>query len=261
MVVDSDSPLLAQAAKKGTAGGASASPFVVAIQSAGIKVLPAIINACILIFTISAANSDQYIASRTLYGMAKDGNAPRIFTKCTKRGVPWVAFVFTAMFMGLAYLVASSDALVIFNYFVSSVTIFGSLTWISILSSHIGFMRGLKTQGISRDTLPYKAPFQPYLTYFALFFTVVLSIFKGFDGFMPFAYKTFITNYIGIPIYVFGYILYKIIRRTKPVKMHEMDLSTGAREFEDLEAEEEDEDEGYSSMTFKEKAIYQLKNW
>jgi amino acid transporter len=113
--------------------------------------------------------------------MAKDGNAPRIFTKCTKRGVPWVAFVFTAMFMGLAYLVASSDALVIFNYFVSSVTIFGSLTWvsfrcegcgqgprctltpcpnvnqISILSSHIGFMRGLKTQGISRDTLPYKA--------------------------------------------------------------------------------------------------------
>jgi amino acid transporter len=89
MIVDSTSPLLAQAAKKGTGGGASASPFVVAIQSAGIKGLPAVINACILIFTISAANSDQYIASRTLYGMAKDGNAPRIFTKCTKRGVPW----------------------------------------------------------------------------------------------------------------------------------------------------------------------------
>ena len=32
---------------------------------------------CILIFTISAANSDQYIATRTLYGMAKDGNAPK----------------------------------------------------------------------------------------------------------------------------------------------------------------------------------------
>jgi L-asparagine transporter-like permease len=43
----------------------------------------------ILVFTISAANSDQYIATRTLYGMAKDGNAPRIFTKCTSRGVPW----------------------------------------------------------------------------------------------------------------------------------------------------------------------------
>jgi amino acid transporter len=78
----------------------------VAIQSAGIKVLPNIINAwsvmrlqqqsrpssspcSLLVFTLSAANSDQYIATRTLYGMAKDGNAPRIFTKCNKRGVPW----------------------------------------------------------------------------------------------------------------------------------------------------------------------------
>jgi len=50
-------------------------------------------DSSLLLFTISAANSDQYIATRTLYGMAKDGNAPRIFTKCTKRGVPWYAVV------------------------------------------------------------------------------------------------------------------------------------------------------------------------
>jgi amino acid permease len=59
--------------------------------------------------------------------------------------------------MGLAYLVASGDALAIFDYFTSSVTVFGSLTWISILASHVGFMRGMKAQGLSRDTLPYKA--------------------------------------------------------------------------------------------------------
>jgi hypothetical protein len=57
--------------------------------------------------------------------------------------------------MGLAYLVASNDALKIFDYFTSSVTVFGSLTWISILGSHVGFMRGMKAQGLSRDTLPY----------------------------------------------------------------------------------------------------------
>jgi amino acid permease len=39
--------------------------------------------------------------------------------------------------------------------------------------------------------------------------TCLLSFFKGFDAFMPFAYKTFITHYIGIPIYVFGYLGYK----------------------------------------------------
>jgi len=45
MIVDSNSTLLLQATKRGTAGGASASPFVVAILSAGIDVLPSIINA------------------------------------------------------------------------------------------------------------------------------------------------------------------------------------------------------------------------
>lgn len=104
---------------------------------------------------------------------------------------------------------AFTDGLVIFNYFVSAVTIFGALTWISILGSYIGFYRAMKAQGISRDTLPYKAPFQPYLTIVALCFTVILSIFKGFDAFMPFAYKSFITHYIGIPIYVIGFFGYK----------------------------------------------------
>lgn len=115
MIVDSNGALLAAAVSKGTAGGAAASPFVVAIQAAGITVLPQIINACILLFTISAANSDQYIATRTLYGMAKDGNAPRIFTRCSSRGVPIYAFGFTGLFMALAFLVTSTDAYTIFR--------------------------------------------------------------------------------------------------------------------------------------------------
>lgn len=262
MVVDSSSPLLAQATARGTAGGASASPFVVAITSAGIKGLPSVINACILIFTFSAANSDQYIASRTLYGMARDGLAPRIFAKCTSRGVPYVAFITTGMFMGLAYLCASADALQIFNYFVNSVSIFGSLTWISILSSFVAFQRAMKAQGISRDTLPYKAPFQPYLTYIALFFTVALSFFKGFDSFLPtFQYKTFITHYIGIPVYFFSYFGYKIIYKTKWLSPYEVDLTTGSREFEDLNEFENDEDESQLQRTFGQKVMYQIKNW
>jgi amino acid transporter len=259
MIVDSNSPALATAVRTGTAGGAAASPFVLAITSAGISTLPSIINACLLVFTFSAANSDQYIATRTLYGLAKDGSAPKIFTRCNARGVPYMAFGFTGLFMGLAFIVASSDAKKVFDYFVSSVTIFGGLTWISILASHVAFMKGMKAQGISRDTLPYKSPFQPYLTYFALVFTCVLCFFKGFDSFMPWDYTSFITHYIGIPIYAISYLGFKFLRKTKAVKMSEMDLTTGSREFADLEGE--DEDDGYSEMTFGQKVMYNIKNW
>ncbi|BEJ11009.1 hypothetical protein CspHIS471_0104310 [Cutaneotrichosporon sp. HIS471] len=269
MIVDPKGKELAAAKSKGTAGGASASPFVVAIQMAHIKTLPSILNACILLFTLSAANSDQYIASRTLYGMAKDGHVPKVFAKCTKRGVPWVAFMFTACFMGLAFLVADNNAYAVFIYFTSSVTICGALSWISILSSHIAMMKGLRAQGISRDTLPYKAPFQPYLTYFALSFTILLTIFKGFDAFIhsphatknkTFDYKSFITHYIAVPVYVFGFLGYKWRYKTKMVKPLEMDLDSGAREFDDIVVDDE-EDAHYASLSLGGKIKWHILNW
>lgn len=83
---------------------ASASPWVIGIQRAGIKILPDIINAVILVAAFSAGNSDLYAASRTLYGLACDGQAPRIFAKCTKNGMPLPALIATALIGLLAYM-------------------------------------------------------------------------------------------------------------------------------------------------------------
>ena len=99
---------------------AAASPFVVAVKQLGVQVLPSIINAAILIFTLSAANSDLYIASRTLYALAEEGHAPRIFTKVNKWGCPYYALGITWLFCGLAYLRVSSDGATVFGYFVSA---------------------------------------------------------------------------------------------------------------------------------------------
>lgn len=63
-----------------------------------------VVNACILVFVFSASNSDLYIASRTLYGLACEGKAPKIFAKTDKRGVPIYALGASAMFACLAYL-------------------------------------------------------------------------------------------------------------------------------------------------------------
>lgn len=72
------------------------------------------------------------------------------------------------------------------------------------------FMKALKLQGLSRDDLPYKAPLQPFGSYFALIATGFITIFKGvaplslyrhmslilcpgFDSFIPFTTDTFVT--------------------------------------------------------------------
>ena len=86
MIVPYNSPDLLNANKNPKAvGNASASPFVVAIKSAGIKVLPGFLNGCILLFVFSASNSDLYIASRTIYGLGHLGKAPRFLAKTNSR--------------------------------------------------------------------------------------------------------------------------------------------------------------------------------
>lgn len=90
MCVPYNSPELAFAAKK--SNSAAASPFVVAIKLSGIKALPGVLNGCILLFVFSSANSDLYIASRTLYDLAVEGKAPKFLARTDKRGVPFYAW-------------------------------------------------------------------------------------------------------------------------------------------------------------------------
>ncbi|ODQ66100.1 amino acid permease [Nadsonia fulvescens var. elongata DSM 6958] len=226
MCVPYNDPALLQASKAKTS--ASASPFVVAIKNAGIKGLPAVINAAILLFVFSASNSDLYIATRTLYGLSVNGKAPKIFSKTNKSGVPYYALLLSSAFCGLAYMNVASNSAKVFGYFVNLVSIFGLLTWISILITHIGFMRACKAQGIDRHTdLVYCAPLAPYGTYASLGFCVLVAFIKNFTAFIgEFDVSNFITGYLGIPVYLILFIGYKVVKKTKFVKPAEADLYT-----------------------------------
>ncbi|KAM0747841.1 dicarboxylic amino acid permease [Meredithblackwellia eburnea MCA 4105] len=241
LIVRADDPSLIAANKKSTS--AAASPFVVAAQAAGIRVLPQILNACILLFVLSAANSDLYIGSRTIYALAREGKAPAVFLWCNRLGVPYIALGVCSAFCCLAFLSVSSGSKVVFGYFTAMVTIFGAITWMGILFAHIRFMKALKVQGISRDTLPYKAPLQPYAAYTAFVITAIVCFFKGFDSFIPkFNHKTFITNYIGAPVFVIIYLGWKFYHKTSMIPLEEVDLTTGKREFDEDQAMHEEEE-------------------
>jgi len=233
LIVPSTSKDLFTANKSAT--GAAASPFVVATKLVGIKVLDHIINACVLLFVLSAANSDLYIGSRTLYGLAREGKAPRIFARANKHGVPWPALIVCLLFCGLVFLNVSKSSAKVFTYFVNLVSTFGAITWMCICYTHIRWMKVLKAKGISRDTLPYKAPLQPFGSWFALIATGIVTFFKGYDTFMPFTTDKFITSYIGIPVFLILWIGYKLYFRTKVIPLNDVDILTGKREIDEEE--------------------------
>ncbi|KAF4876505.1 putative amino-acid permease [Colletotrichum siamense] len=229
MSVPYTNDLLIGGTKKST--GAAASPFVIAVQLANIPVFPHVVNGCLLIFVISAANSDIYIGSRTLYGLARDGQAPRIFTKTTGAGVPIIGVAATSVFAALAYMNAAKSSSQVFGYLVSLVTVFGTLNWVSVLVSYIQFTRGMWAQGIPRSIMPYRGPLQPYGSYAALLITVLVVFFNGYNAFIPkFTVSTFMTSYIGIAIYVVNIISYKLYAKSQRVGLGTMDLHSNRLE-------------------------------
>lgn len=215
--------------------GAAASPFVVGVTLVGIKGLNHVINAMILLFTISAANSDLYIASRTLYGLAIERKAPHIFTKVNKRGVPWVSLLVVSLFNCLTFLNVSTSSATVFAYGVNLLSAFGAITWMTIAYSHIRFMQALKAQGISRDSLPYKGSCQPLGSWFVLVSTGIILLFKGFDTFLPFTPALFITSYLPIPLFFIFWLGYKLRYRTRVIPSSKVDLITGKREIDEEE--------------------------
>ncbi|KAK4123009.1 hypothetical protein N657DRAFT_656358 [Parathielavia appendiculata] len=228
MAVPYNSKELAQATKKGTSG--LASPFTVAAQIAGVAHLDDAVNGLLLIFTISAANSDVYLASRTVWALGKDGQAPHIMQRTNRNGVPVPAVALSSLFIALGFMNATKTAATVFGYFVALVTVFGALNWVAVLVSYIAMIRAMKVQGVDRSVMPYRNVLLPWGAYIALAITVVVIIFSGYAAFIPyFQVDKFLTAYIGIPVYVINVLWWKFVKKTKRVRPEEVDLFTGRR--------------------------------
>ncbi|GAA5948850.1 hypothetical protein JCM21900_003448 [Sporobolomyces salmonicolor] len=220
--------------------GTAASPWVIAIKNAGIKGLPSVINTVVLLSAFSAGNSDLYASSRTLYGLACDGKAPAIFRRCTKNGLPIYCLGLTALVGLLAYMNVSTGSTTAFNYLSNLSSITGLITWGCINLSFLRFYYGCKLHGIDRNTFPFKAPLQPYASYFGLVLIILVIFFNGYTVFLSGSWNTanFIISYITLVIFAILYVGWKLFKRTKFVRLADMDFETGRRELDAIADEE-----------------------
>ncbi|KAI0458912.1 amino-acid permease inda1 [Xylaria acuta] len=217
---------------------ASASPFVIGIQRAGIPVLNHLINAAVLTSAWSAGNAFCFSGSRVLYSMALNGQAPKWFALTSKRGVPYVAVLFTLAISSLAFLNVSSTGAAAFQWFSNLSTISGFIAWIVVMITYIRFRKAMKYHGML-DILPFRTPLQPYATYVTLFVITLLTLTNGFQVFVPknWSASNFLAAYITIPIFLVLYFGHKIWFRTPfAIKTEDVDVITGKKEMDELEA-------------------------
>ncbi|KAF5592913.1 general amino acid permease [Fusarium pseudocircinatum] len=181
-----------------------------------------------------------------IIAVAQDGQAPKIFLRCTKSGVPWVCVTAVTAISLLSFLVASNSASEVFSWFLDLTTValvvnFTAMTWV-----FIGWRRALKAQGITRQgennferslfkrnsdkqpapgiVFPFTAPCASWTPYLCLFIGGSTSIFIGFDIFQPWSLKGFITSYFGLAWFFFMFIFWKVFKRTKFVTPATVDI-------------------------------------
>jgi amino acid transporter len=214
---------------------AAASPFVAALYLAGMPVVPDILNAFILLFVLSIANYDLWLATKAMCDLAVKRRAP-VFLSRVRRGVPVYALAVCASVSTLAYLNVPQDATLMFGYFMDAVTMLGLLTWMSILLTHVSFVRARRAQGIDDYALSFRARFGLPGSWLALALCLFISatmIFGAFSfesGNIKFDYRSVVASYIGVPIYFLLYIGHKVVRKSKRVFPNEADLWTDKQE-------------------------------
>lgn len=109
-------------------------------------------------------------------GLAAAGNAPKIFLKTTKKGLPWVAVTFCALFSCLGFMSVSQSAGTVFQYFANMTSVAGLITWFGISITYLRFYAGLKAQGIDRKKLPFYSKTQPYAAWYVLVSTFLICL-------------------------------------------------------------------------------------
>ncbi|KAJ8116913.1 hypothetical protein OPT61_g1762 [Boeremia exigua] len=232
---------------------AVASPFVIAIQNAGIEGLPSVFNAVIMIAVLSVGNSSIYGSSRTLAALAEQNQAPRMFAYIDRQGRPLVSIAFALAIGLLSYLAGADDNLRdnVFNWLLALSALSAVFTWLSICLAHIRFRKGWRVQGHSLSELAFRS--QPGLigSYVGLVFNLLVLVAQFWVAFAPFQYgelstserlQRFFSVYLALPVTIAFYVPYKLYYRTSVVRSHNMDLHTGIREL-NIEALIEEERE------------------
>ena len=74
--------------------------------------------------------------------MAVSGNAPKIFMKTNKNGLPYVAIIFCSAFSLLAYMGINSGSGRVFGWFANMTAVAGLMTWFGICVTYIRFYAG-----------------------------------------------------------------------------------------------------------------------
>ncbi|AQS41701.1 MAG: Aromatic amino acid transport protein [Candidatus Tokpelaia hoelldobleri] len=207
------------------------SPFVTIFQNTGIGSAAILFQIVVFTATISVYNSGMYSNGRMLYGLAEQGNAPRLFMRLNRSHIPYTGVLFSSL---------CTLTIVIINYLVPDgafmrimavATAAAAMTWAMIVLVHLRFRRAYRGR---EDKLYFKAPFYPVANYLCLAFLAFLLAMMVLTGFteqgsltalsrsagfdmpvLPFRVQDMSLSVLVIPVWILLLLVLKTIFKSK----------------------------------------------
>ncbi|KAI4106913.1 MAG: hypothetical protein L6R37_001912 [Teloschistes peruensis] len=211
------------------------SPFTLVFQMAGSSAAGSFINAVIMTSVLSAANHALFAGTRLLYTLTVERHAPKFFGALNRNQIPWIAVLATSATSILCFGASFIGAGQLWTWLQNIVGVSNQLSWAAIGVASIRFRAGIKAQN-REDSLPFKNWTYPWGPWFSVILNIFLVLVQGWSSFSPsFDVVTFFSLYIELPVMVFMYIGWKLLKRTEIVKLREMDLETDTYPVEKLD--------------------------
>ncbi len=169
-----------------------------------------------------------FAASRSLAQMARDGHAPHVFSRRNRHGVPWLAVLVAAVFSLLSYCQVSAGSQVAIDWLAGIVTACQLILWVCFSGTWIQWKKAMAAQDVPRSTLPATSWVMPWGAYYAFFSSVFVLFMQGYTVFLKGEWSStnFIYSYIAPAAFVVLFCSWKLIKRTKWKRAHEVDLVT-----------------------------------
>ena len=143
------------------------SPFVLIFHALDSNLVATALNVVVLTAALSVYNSGVYCNTRMLFGLAKQGNAPRALLQLNRRGVPLVALGVSALATGICvvvnYFMPGEAFEVLMGLVVSALII----NWAMISWIHLRFRAQKKIEG---KTTLFQSLGYPFTNYLCLVF-------------------------------------------------------------------------------------------
>ncbi|MGB9802780.1 amino acid permease [Desulfofundulus sp.] len=160
--------------------GTKGSPFVLTFSRVGIPAAASIINFVVMTAALSSCNSGLFSTGRMLYNLALQKNAPAVFGKLSRHGIPYAGILVSSAFLlvgvVLNYLVPAR----VFIYITSVATIGALYIWGIILVVQMKFRQSLSPEELVKVT--YRTPLWPYASWAVLAFLAFVLVLMAFDA-------------------------------------------------------------------------------